>query len=182
MIQFDGHIFLDGLNAPTRWCFVLDFFKKASPAPRYVCWRNPAWHSKWKGFHKNTRQILSSIRKAFGTSHAARFVQSWIHGKMIQLETKLTWTLFFLLRWSKHYLFLSLNEHRCFWQFQFDVPTEKAGAWKGEWRELPVSPIDCEMGSDEHSYCWCFRNLAQPVYPGLFTRAFFYTVGMYKTS
>ena len=27
-----------------------------------------------------------------------------------------------------------------------------------EWRELPVSPIDCEMGSDEHSYCWCFRN------------------------
>ena len=89
---------------------------------------------------------------------------------------------FFLLRWSKHYLFLSLNEHRCFWQFQFDVPTEKAGAWKGEWRELPVSPIDCEMGSDEHSYCWCFRNLAQPVYPGLFTKAFFYTVGMYKTS
>lgn len=95
MIQFDGHIFLDGLNAPTRWCFVLDFLKKASPAPRYVCWRNPAWHSKWKGFHKNTHQILSSIRKAFGTSHAARFVQSWIHGKMIQLETKLTWTLFF---------------------------------------------------------------------------------------
>lgn len=58
--------------------------------------------------------------------------------------------------------------------------TEKAGAWKGEWRELPVSPIDCEMGSDEHSYCWCFRNLAQPVYPGLFTKAFFYTLGCIK--
>lgn len=28
MIQFDGHTFLDGLNAPTRWCFVLDFFKR----------------------------------------------------------------------------------------------------------------------------------------------------------
>lgn len=27
MIQFDGHIFLDGLNAPTRWCLVLDFLK-----------------------------------------------------------------------------------------------------------------------------------------------------------
>lgn len=181
MIQFDGHIFLDGLNAPTRWCLVLDFLKGFSSSE--ICLlKKPSMALQVKRISQKHPPNIVKHQKSIWNFTCCSFCSILNTWEDDPAWNQIDLDIVFLLRWSKHYLFLSLNEHRCFWQFQFDVPTVKAGAWKGEWRELPVSPIDCEMGSDEHSYCWCFRNLAQPVYPGLFTKAFFYTVGMYKTS